>query len=202
ITSKDIYRTVKSVLVNQLVIYLGFYFFAYSTLLRHEYKSCAINYWRFLLQFLFCSAIQEIGFYYTHRLLHFNKIYKYIHSKHHKWTIPTAMASVYCHPFEHLISNIAPILLGPQLLSSHLAFLWFWLAMSTLYSVHTHSGFHLPLTFSPQFHDYHHSHPTQNFGTSGLLDSFHQTDTLFKKSKESQRNKIFLTFRTPYEVFK
>ncbi|CAG2177704.1 unnamed protein product, partial [Oppiella nova] len=67
ITSKDIYRTVKSVLVNQLVIYLGFYFLAYSTLLRHEYKSCQINYWRLLLQFLFCAAIQEIGFYYTHR---------------------------------------------------------------------------------------------------------------------------------------
>ncbi|KJH39763.1 fatty acid hydroxylase family protein [Dictyocaulus viviparus] len=41
-----------------------------------------------LLQLLFCIIVEEIGFYYTHRLFHHPKLYKYIHKIHHEWTAP------------------------------------------------------------------------------------------------------------------
>ncbi|CAG2101437.1 unnamed protein product [Medioppia subpectinata] len=191
VTSKDFSKTIKGVVLNQIIIYLGLYLFAFKVLLKHDSKSCQINYWRFLYQLMFCMVVEEFGFYSTHRLLHLKKLYKYIHYKHHEYTTPTAIASAYCHPFEHIFSNLFPLYLGPLLLTSHLAFLWFWIAFGTLTSVHTHSGFHLPLTASPQFHEYHHSHPNQNFGVSGILDQFFGTDlcqTIRKETRNTVHN--------------
>ncbi|CAG2118485.1 unnamed protein product [Medioppia subpectinata] len=127
VTSKDFSKTMKGVVLNQIIIYLGLYLYAFKVLLKHDSKS-------------------------------------------------------------------------PLLLTSHLAFLWFWIAFGTLTSVHTHSGFHLPLTVSPQFHEYHHSHPNQNFGVSGILDQFFGTDLVFRKSKQFQRNRVLYSLKTPDEL--
>ena len=43
-----------------------------------------------------------------------------------------------------------------------------------------HSGYHLPLLFSPEFHDYHHLKFNQCFGVIGLLDFLHGTDIKFR----------------------
>jgi methylsterol monooxygenase len=56
--------------------------------------------------------IQEITFYYSHRLLHNHLIYKLIHKKHHEWQSPIAISAVYCHPIEHIFSNLFPVILG------------------------------------------------------------------------------------------
>lgn len=42
------------------------------------------------------------------RFLHHRRLYKYIHKKHHEWTAPIAVTAIYCHPLEHLLSNILP----------------------------------------------------------------------------------------------
>lgn len=32
---------------------------------------------------------------------------------HHEWISPVAMCSIYCHPLEYFICNLAPVALGP-----------------------------------------------------------------------------------------
>lgn len=59
-----------------------------------------------------CIIVVEIGFYYTHRLLHHPYLYKQIHKKHHTWISPVAISAAYCHPIEHLASNMLPVVLG------------------------------------------------------------------------------------------
>lgn len=100
--------------------------------------------------------IEEICFYYSHRLLHSKYLYKYIHKKHHEWTAPIAVIAEYAHPIEHIFSNLVPPFLGILILGTHVATAYLWLILVIFSTLHTHSGYHLPLLPSPEFHDFHH----------------------------------------------
>lgn len=47
--------------------------------------------------FCFCSL--------SHRLIHHPLLYKHIHKKHHEWTAPVGIVSIYAHPIEHVVSS-------------------------------------------------------------------------------------------------
>ncbi|KAF8788948.1 Fatty acid hydroxylase domain-containing [Argiope bruennichi] len=127
------------------------------------------------------------------RLLHHPRIYKYIHKRHHEWTSPIAITAIYCHPIEHIFSNLLPPLLGPLILGSHTATSWLWFSIAILSTLNAHSGFHFPFFPSPEAHDFHHLKFNQNFGVLGVLDRLHGTDTLFRNSKVYQRHIMLLS---------
>ncbi|KAF1765070.1 hypothetical protein GCK72_005021 [Caenorhabditis remanei] len=148
-----------------------------------------------ILRDIFVSVLcEEIGFYYTHRLFHHPRIYKYVHKKHHEWTAPVSITSIYCHPLEHAISNLSPVLLGPTICGSHVVTLWIWASLAILSTTCSHSGYHFPFMLSPEPHDYHHKVFNECFGT-GLLDRIHGTDTTFRKSVEGKRNYMSWSFQ-------
>lgn len=39
------------------------------------------------------------------RLVHLPLLYKQIHKKHHEWTAPVGVVSMYAHPVEHIVSG-------------------------------------------------------------------------------------------------
>eukprot|EP00731_Ephydatia_muelleri_P030774 Em0022g288a len=153
--------------------------------------------WHLLIYLL----VVEIGFYYSHRLMHHPHLYKRIHKTHHKWIAPVGITSVYAHPIEHIVVNLGPIVAGPLLLGSHLSVAWLWYALTITSTTINHSGYHLPFLPSPEAHDFHHSNFNQNYGVIGVMDWLHGTDVHFRNHKAFQRDRVLLGLTPANSLF-
>lgn len=196
-------RVVGQVLFNQIVVGLPFGVLAHQLLKLRGYD-CSTELPTFhwvVFELTVCILVEEAGFYYSHRLLHHPRLYRYIHKQHHEWTSPIAITAVYCHPVEHIFSNLLPPLLGVVLLGSHPATAWLWFTIAILSTLNAHSGFHFPLFPSPEAHDYHHLKFTQNYGILGVLDRLHGTDNQFRQTKAYHRHLMLLSLVPLRELY-
>ncbi|HBS04006.1 MAG TPA: hypothetical protein DEA96_03500 [Leptospiraceae bacterium] len=115
--------------------------------------------------------IDDLLFYFYHRLLHFPGIYGRIHKVHHEYRKSDAMAAVHFHPLEFLLISTG-FLAGPLILGSDVITFYIWIALRQWIGVSGHCGFALPwdpLRLVPghpgsAFHFQHHQIPTRNFG--------------------------------------
>ncbi|KAM9253963.1 fatty acid hydroxylase domain-containing protein 2 isoform 1-T1 [Dugong dugon] len=180
-----LHQSIRTVLFNQYMVSLPVTAFLYPFLkwwgdpCRRELPTF---HW-FLLELTIFTLIEEVMFYYSHRLLHYPAFYKKIHKKHHEWTAPIGVIALYAHPIEHVASNMLPAMLGPLLMGSHLSSITMWISLVLITTTISHCGYHLPFLPSPEFHDYHHLKFTQCYGVLGVLDHLHGTDTVYKQSK-------------------
>ncbi|XP_061596548.1 fatty acid hydroxylase domain-containing protein 2 [Cololabis saira] len=149
-----------------------------------------------LMELAVFSMVEEILFYYSHRLFHHPSLYKHFHKQHHEWTAPIGVVSIYAHPLEHMISNTFPVIIGPVIMGSHLSTTSLWLCIALLSTTISHCGYHLPFLPSPEFHDFHHLRFNQCFGVFGVLDRLHGTDNKFRQTKQYERH-VLLTSLTP-----
>ncbi|XP_074650551.1 fatty acid hydroxylase domain-containing protein 2-like [Tubulanus polymorphus] len=191
---KRLKKAVLVVLFNQLVIIPLFLIVAFYFC---EMRGCQFHgdlptlQW-VVLELIVFVFVLEAFFYYSHRILHHPRLYKYIHKIHHDWTAPIGMVSIYSHPIEHIFSTLLPTIMGPLLMGSHIATAWMWFTIALLSTTNAHSGYHLPLMPSPEAHDYHHLKFNQCYGVLGVLDWLHGTDSLFRESKAYQRHYTLL----------
>jgi methylsterol monooxygenase len=128
--------------------------------------------------FIAFGVIEEVIFYYSHRLMHVPFLYKRIHKLHHEFKSPVALAAGYAHPIEELISNLLPLFLPAVVMNSHIVTYWLIVTVGIVTTLYDHSGYAIPwipLGIHPFFHDYHHESFRYNFGVLGLLDWFHGT---------------------------
>lgn len=145
---------------------------------------------RFLLESIVIIMTAEVAFYYIHRMFHHPKLYVRFHKKHHEWTAPIGISSIYCEPIEMALCNILPAALGPIIMRTHLLVTWVWMGVMFFSTTLAHSGYHLPFLTSPEAHDYHHKMYNCWFGSFGFLDRLHRTDGSFAGSIEEERNYI------------
>lgn len=191
--TKIIKKIINVVFKNQLLL-IPMLYIAYYGLDKN--RCFAINSPSFtiiVMHLIGYIIIEEILFYYGHRLLHTKWFYKKIHKIHHEWTSPIGITSFYAHPLEIIFANLLPIFLGPMILKSHFVTIMIWVIVATLSVIISHSGYHLPILPSPEAHDYHHLKFNEIFGVIGILDYLHGTDKNFKKSHNYTLHKIFLT---------
>ncbi|XP_041777328.1 fatty acid hydroxylase domain-containing protein 2-like [Anopheles merus] len=147
-----------------------------------------------------CILIEEVMFYYSHRLLHDGRIYRYIHKRHHEWTAPIAITAMYAHPVENVLSNLLPIAVGVWTTGCHISVAWLWFTLAISNTLHVHSGYHLPLLPSPEQHDYHHLKFNQCYGVLGVLDWLHGTSEMFHRSKQAKRDYIMTSLEPVRET--
>jgi methylsterol monooxygenase len=118
---------IKQALFNQLFVNISFALITYPLFI---YQDCSISIDNFptlrriLLDFLIFIVIEEIGFYYCHRIMHAPLLYTKIHKQHHEWTAPISCAAIYANPIEHALCNLLPLIAGPIICGSHLFTYW------------------------------------------------------------------------------
>jgi len=116
------------------------------------------------------ALVAEVSFFVVHGCLHYTPfLYKTIHSIHHRFRAPTAMACVYAHPLEFAVGNVLPIFLGPMLVTNahpYTCYIWWGLAM--MGTCKGHCGYRILGHIDG--HEDHHIYYKYNYGGMGLLD--------------------------------
>ncbi|XP_054711786.1 fatty acid hydroxylase domain-containing protein 2-like [Uloborus diversus] len=195
VTPYKLREVVLQVLINQTVVAVPVIYSCYLLRSRWGYDDGIVvpKLPRFIFDIVVQILTEEVFFYYSHRFLHHPPIYRRYHKKHHEWISPIGVSAIYCHPVEHVLSNVLPTFAGSVVAGCHVSSLWAWLTFATFYGVVVHSGYHLPFTPTPEFHHFHHQKFNENFGVAGILDWFHGTDKNFRKSQAYARNKVLLS---------
>jgi Delta7-sterol 5-desaturase len=128
----------------------------------------------FFVSLVVMILFHDFYFYWTHRLMHHRRLFKYIHKVHHDSTNPTPWAAYSFHPFEAIIqAMVLPIILIIMPIHSTVVFLF--TTYMILQNVRGHLGFEmLPKRFlkaklfnwnlTTVHHNMHHQYFNCNYG--------------------------------------
>ncbi|KAH8269921.1 hypothetical protein KR044_002598 [Drosophila immigrans] len=189
-----LWQAIKVVLINLTVVNLLTTWLLFELVLRsnnsHDIRVLP-SFGRVVRDFVVLVILEEIMFYYAHRLLHHKAIYKYVHKKHHEWTAPIAAITLYAHPVEHVVANLMPVGASLALLGSHVTVAWGMIALAVINSMSDHTGYSFPWSAgSVRFHDYHHAKFNYNYGVMGWLDKLHGTYRAPYEQKQQQQQRL------------
>jgi sterol desaturase/sphingolipid hydroxylase (fatty acid hydroxylase superfamily) len=144
-----------------------------------------------LLQIALCYFCTDILFYGTHRLLHDERWYAYVHKQHHLFIHTVPVAATFAHPLEFVFGNVVAVVAGPVLFRTHFSVWLMWMTVALLGTCIAHSGWRLLdvlLPFAPAaarrdvaWHWHHHAKNVGTFGHSQLFDTLFGTRTAYAR---------------------
>ena len=121
--------------------------------------------------------------------MHSRLLYARVHKRHHEYTASVGFAAEYAHPFEQIVSNQGPTVLGCLLIGSHLGVWLVWLTVRLLRTYEGHCGYCFKGTWLAKigvlhgsaYHDFHHADNRGNFGGPEYLDALCGTQDAWLK---------------------
>jgi len=115
------------------------------------------------------SIISDFLFFWTHRILHINPLYRWFHKMHHELHSPIAFGAIYCHWVEHVFCNLLSTLpFGFYIQNAK--YMMFWQAMVAFKTCQGHSGYDFSyMGESWNLHDLHHERFEYNYGAGSLM---------------------------------
>ena len=184
---ENFYSRVPLIIFNLFILVtvtgLGLYFF--SDYIIREYRNFS---WT-ITEVMVVLLIDDVYFYFYHRLMHENKyIYRKIHKIHHRASTPFPSEYLYTHPLEWMIGMIGPFI-GIALLGGISIYsFWLLLIIRNVHELDIHSGLksnflikYFPLSGTNEHHDLHHSILDGNYASSfTFLDKLFNTEIKIK----------------------
>ncbi len=172
--AREIGYSIGSMLIFGLIAYA---ILIYPPIASHtlEYRDIhAYNWAWYGSAFFIMLVVHDSYFYWTHRLMHHPKLFKYFHLVHHKSTNPSPWAAYAFHPLEAIVeAGILPVLVFT--LPLHITHIVIFFFIMIVYNVYGHLGYELyPKGFSKSSvgrfintsvnHNLHHQYFKGNYG--------------------------------------
>lgn len=169
---REMLTTVGSiVIIANLTPLLFFFGFGRYT---HFYRSVEEHGWPyFFFSIVLMMVVQDTYFYWTHRLMHHRRLFRWFHRTHHRSTNPNPWTTYSVAPLEALVDSfggMAILMLVPACGLALFTFTW----INTAYAVYTHLGYELyPRAFGTHWfgrwintsvaHNTHHAKARYNY---------------------------------------
>lgn len=128
-----------------------------------------------ILTIVFCTVVEDITFYCSHRTLHTKFFYPLIHKIHHQFITTISLGTEYAHPIEYAFGNLIPGFMPIIILGTRIHFFTFivWIIYKFGEALDGHTGYDfswspyrlIPFSASASYHDYHHSHNVGNYSS-------------------------------------
>jgi sterol desaturase/sphingolipid hydroxylase (fatty acid hydroxylase superfamily) len=163
--------------INQIIVLPLFgiiYYIKNFSPVRVDYESLPTCF-EVIWQTVFFMIMEDFTFYWSHRLLHWDVIYPYIHKIHHKHVNTVSIAAEYSHPLEYFIGNVFTTNSGVLLLGRrvHAVTFTLWIAMRIAETADGHCGYEfswspyrlLPMSASSEYHNHHHLNFKGNYAS-------------------------------------
>ena len=122
--------------------------------------------------------IDDVFFYFVHRLIHVNKfLYKKIHRIHHEANMPIAVDYIYAHPLEWMVGYIGPFI-GILLYGGISIYtFWLYLIIRNMHEIFIHSGINsssflykiIRFAGNNKHHDLHHEKYNYNYASTFII---------------------------------
>ena len=96
----------------------------------------------FFLSIVLMMVVQDTYFYWTHRLMHHRRLFRWFHRTHHRSTNPNPWTTYSVAPLEAVVASavsVAILMLVPACGLALITFSW----INTAYAVYTHLGYEL-----------------------------------------------------------
>ena len=113
-----------------------------------------LSYGSIICQILMYIVLADTWFYWSHRALHYNELYRSIHSVHHGFSDPSAFAQIAVHWVEALIHGPCVILVPYLLYPIHSQILITMGYMTGIYALGAHDGLMLDWNDHKKHHQY------------------------------------------------
>jgi sterol desaturase/sphingolipid hydroxylase (fatty acid hydroxylase superfamily) len=135
----------------------------------HQY-SMTYYYFTFIWMFF----LHDAYFYWSHRLMHHPKVFKYVHLIHHKSTNPSPWTAYAFHPFEAVMEALIVTVIAFSI-PTHRSAITIYMLFQIGYNVYGHLGFEIfPRKFNRHWlgkwfntsvsHNMHHKFFVKNYG--------------------------------------
>lgn len=161
-------------LINQIVVH-GLFAFFFSDLNKTLPSASISDFVSVPLAIFSTSAVT----YYVHRMMHTIPFMKRWHMEHHSWVQVKPIDTFDCHPMEHLLLNVGPLLVSMMYFQVSFIPFRILLHLAILSSVLAHFG-------SNGKHQLHHTNMNVNFGLGlQMFDRMH--GTYLEQGKESNK---------------